>query len=163
MKHLLSILAFMLVLTTVSIAQGQSQNNNAQEKVEKGPMPVMSFETMEIDYGTIEQGSDPYRTFVFTNTGNAPLIIKSARGSCGCTVPEYSKEPVMPGEKSEIKVRYDTNRLNPFTKTVTLTTNAEPGQVILRIKGNVIKPAAEPAGVGGAEKNIFNNSGKSGN
>ena len=155
MKHFLSILALMLVFASVAIAQNQSQNNSAKE--EKGPTPVMTFEQTEVDYGTIEQGSDPYRTFVFTNTGDAPLIIKSARGSCGCTVPEYSKEPVMPGEKSEIKVRYDTKRLNAFSKTVTLTTNADPGQVILRIKGKVVKPAPEPAGVGGAEKNVFNN------
>jgi hypothetical protein len=157
MKHFLSILALMLVFASAAIAQDQSQNKI--DKEEKGPMPVMTFEQTEVDYGTIEQGSDPYRTFVFTNTGDAPLIIKSARGSCGCTVPEYSKEPVMPGEKSEIKVRYDTNRLNAFTKTVTLTTNADPGQVVLRIKGKVVKPAPEPAGVGGAEKNVFNNGG----
>lgn len=163
MKHLLSILALALVFVTTGVAQGQSQNNNAALQEEKGPMPVMTFEQTEVDYGSIEQGSDPYRSFVFTNTGEAPLIIKSARGSCGCTVPEYPKEPIMPGEKSEIKVRYDTNRLNAFSKTITLTTNADPNQVILRVKGNVVKPAPEPAGVGGAEKNLFNNSGKSGN
>ena len=159
MKHLLSILALMLICATATVAQ----DNNAQETEDKGPKPIMTFEKTEIDYGTIKQNSDPYRTFVFTNTGEAPLVIKSARGSCGCTVPEYSKEPVMPGEKSEIKVRYDTKRLNAFTKTVTLTTNADPSQVILRIKGKVVKPDPEPAGVGGAEKNIFNNGKNNGN
>ena len=159
MKHLLSILTLVLFFASAAIAQGQSQNNNAKEQEEKGPAPVMTFEKTEVDYGTIEQNSDPYRTFAFTNTGDAPLVIKSARGSCGCTVPEYSKEPIMPGEKSEIKVRYDTKRLNAFSKTVTLTTNADPGQVVLRIKGKVVKAAPEPAGVGGAEKNVFNKNG----
>lgn len=166
MKQLLSVLAIMLFFASVAFAQEESQDKNKQDQKveiqkEKGPAPVMTFEAMEVDYGTIEQGSDPYRSFVFTNTGDAPLIIKSARGSCGCTVPEYAKEPVMPGQKSEIKVRYDTKRLNKFTKTVTLTTNADPAQVVLRIKGNVVKPAPEPAGIGGAEQNLFNNTGKS--
>lgn len=158
MKHLLSILVLALFFVTAATAQNPAQNKNAKE-VEKGPTPVMTFEETVIDYGTIEQGSDPYRSFVFTNTGDAPLIIKSARGSCGCTVPSYAKEPIMPGEKSEIKVRYDTNRMNAFSKTVTLTTNADPAQVILRIKGKVVKPAPEPAGVGGAEKSVFNRGG----
>ena len=161
MKHLLSILTLVLFFATAAVAQNETQPAKPEAE-EKGPKPVMTFEKTEIDYGTIEQNSDPYRTFVFTNTGNAPLIIKSARGSCGCTVPEYSKEPIMPGEKSEIKVRYDTKRLNAFSKTVTLTTNADTKPVMLRIKGKVVKAAPEPAGVGGAEKNIFNN-GKSGN
>ncbi|MBK7407756.1 MAG: DUF1573 domain-containing protein [Saprospirales bacterium] len=85
--------------------------------------PVMSLETTEVDYGKIEQGADPYRVFKFTNTGKAPLVIENAKGSCGCTVPTYPKEPIAPGETSEIKVRYDTNRIGKFTKTVTLTTN----------------------------------------
>ena len=102
MKQLLSILALVLFFASAAFAQDQAQNkdkinNDQKEQIQKeqGLMPVMTFETMEVDYGTIEQGSDPYRTFAFTNTGNAPLVIKSARGSCGCTVPEYSKTPVM--------------------------------------------------------------------
>ena len=158
MKYLFSVLIMTLAFTSVSFAQGPTQNNS-NELEEKGPLPVMSFEEVEVNYGTIEQNSDPYRTFVFTNTGKAPLVIKSARGSCGCTVPEYSKEPVMPGAKSEIKVRYDTKRIGRFTKTITLTTNADPSQVILRIKGEVKKPAPEPAGIGDAEKTILNGGG----
>lgn len=74
---------------------------------------------------------------MFTNTGNAPLVISSATGSCGCTVPTYPKEPIMPGQKGVIKVHYDTNRLGAFNKTVTIVSNAPSGSDILRITGTV--------------------------
>ncbi len=106
--------------------------------------PEITFESKVIDYGTIEQHSNGVREFHFTNTGSAPLIIQHAKGSCGCTVPSYDKEPVMPGESGTIKVKYATNRLGVFQKTVTLTTNATTPTVVLTIKGNVLaKPAAE--------------------
>ncbi len=105
---------------------------------------TIDFEAKEINYGTIKQGSknDPEasRVFKFTNTGNAPLVITNAQGSCGCTVPSYPKEPIAPGETGEIKVTYDINRLGTFTKTVTLTTNAvkpEEKSIKLMIKGTV--------------------------
>lgn len=117
----------------------------------------MEFEMTTVDYGTIEQGSDPYRFFKFTNTGNAPLVITNAKGSCGCTVPTYPKEPVPPGESGEIKVRYDTNRVGPFTKRVTLTTNVGDEPIVLTIKGKVEKKAEEPAGVpASGEGSMFN-------
>ena len=118
----------------------------ATEAPDTAAGPAMKFEAMEIDYGTIERDSDPYRVFTFTNTGTEPLLITNARGSCGCTVPSYSKAPVAPGETSEIKVRYDTHRLGQFKKRVTLTTNAGTEPVVLTIKGLVEpKPAQEDA------------------
>lgn len=115
--------------------------------------PQMSFKETTIDYGVIEKGSDRVRKFRFTNTGSEPLVIKSASGSCGCTVPDYPKEPVMPGESATIDVNYDTNREGQFTKTVTLTTNEANGSHLLTIKGEV-KPAAPsvPAGNGGLKQ-----------
>jgi hypothetical protein len=108
--------------------------------------PVMTLEKNEVDYGTIAQGSDPFRIFKFKNTGKSPLVIQNAQGSCGCTLPEYPKQPIMPGEGAEIKVRYDTNRMGDFTKTVTLTTNEPTPTRILTIKGKVIdKSGATPA------------------
>lgn len=103
----------------------------------------MKFENTTIDYGTIEQGSEPLRKFTFENTGKEPLIISNAQGSCGCTVPSWPKEPIAAGQKSTIDVRYDTNRVGPFTKTVTLTTNVPDQQnIVLTIKGEVkAKPA----------------------
>ena len=106
--------------------------------------PALTFETTEVDYGVIEQNSEPYRSFNFTNTGDAPLIITNAKGSCGCTVPEYPKEPIAMGESNVIKVRYATNRIGKFTKTVTLTTNEiDAKQHVITIKGEVLKPLAE--------------------
>lgn len=98
---------------------------------------VATFEKVEVDYGKIKQGSEPLRVFSFKNTGSEPLIITGAQGSCGCTVPTYPKEPIMPGQSSKIEVRYDTQRLGPFTKSVTLTTNEANPTRVLTIKGDV--------------------------
>ncbi|MFK5890862.1 MAG: DUF1573 domain-containing protein [Flavobacteriaceae bacterium] len=101
--------------------------------------PVFKFEKTTIDYGTIKQGSDGYRTFVFTNTGDAPIIVSQVTSSCGCTIPEKPKEPIMPGEKGSLKVHYDTNRVGPFQKNIRITSNAKPTVVEIHIKGLVVK------------------------
>lgn len=102
--------------------------------------PVLSFETEVIDYGTIEQGADGNREFKFTNTGREPLIISNARGSCGCTVPTWPKTPIAPGASDVIKVHYDTKRIGPINKSVTVTSNASQATIVLRIKGTVKAP-----------------------
>jgi hypothetical protein len=105
----------------------------AQDKVAK-----IEFESETIDYGTIEKGSDGVRVFKFRNTGDAPLIVSNVKSSCGCTVPKKPTEPILPGENGEIEVKYDTNRVNPIRKTITVTSNAETQTVALKIKGTVI-------------------------
>ncbi|WP_299519856.1 DUF1573 domain-containing protein [Winogradskyella sp.] len=100
----------------------------------------IEFKTDVIDYGTIEKGADGVRTFEFTNTGNAPLIISNVKSTCGCTVPKKPKGPIMPGESGEIEVKYDTNRVNPIRKTITVISNAETPTVALKIKGLVVDP-----------------------
>ena len=105
--------------------------------------PVMTFEKTEIDYGTIAQGADPLRRFKFKNTGTEPLVIKDARGSCGCTVPSYKKEPIQPGETGEIEVRYDTQRIGDFQKSVTINTNEGDQARVLMIRGKVNEKPAE--------------------
>ncbi len=130
MKKVFSILMMLALVAVVAKAQ-------------KVGGPVMTFEKTEIDYGTIAQGSDPLRKFKFKNTGTEPLVIKNARGSCGCTVPNYKKEPVMPGETAEIEVRYDTQRVGVFTKTVTIETNEGDQPRVLTIKGVVNEKKAE--------------------
>ena len=132
-----------LMLLTLAF-QVQAQKEAAQQTAEG---PQMTFEALEIDYGTIEKGADPYRVFTFTNTGNEPLLISNARGSCGCTVPTWPKQAIPPGATGEIKVRYDTNRVGPFQKRVTLTTNAGDEPVILTIKGKVENAPAAPDGL----------------
>ena len=113
---------------------------------------TIDFESKVIDYGTIEHNSDGARKFIFTNNGTDPLQIKSARGSCGCTVPTWPKEPIAPGETAEIGVKYATNRVGPFTKTITLSTNASKKPVILTIKGKVkAAPKEESAPVKNTE------------
>ena len=145
-------------IITLSIALFAFTFSNAQEttkitkktttkttKTTKTTLPKvegagMVFASETIDYGTVAANSDGKREFVFTNNGNKPLIITNATGSCGCTVPTYSKEPIAPGAKGVIGVKYDTSRAGqPFTKTVTITSNAAgfPSKT-LTIKGNVL-------------------------
>ncbi len=111
---------------------------NAQEKTAK-----IEFKSDTIDYGTIEKGSNGLRVFEFTNTGNAPLIISKVTSSCGCTVPTWTREAIMPGKKGEVQVKYDTNRVNPIRKTITVISNAETPTVALKIKGKVIDSSKE--------------------
>jgi hypothetical protein len=98
----------------------------------------MLFESETIDYGTIPHGADGKREFVFVNNGNKPLIITAATGSCGCTVPSSPKEPIAPGARGVIGVKYDTNRNGAFQKTVTVTSNAVEPSKVLTIKGNIL-------------------------
>ncbi len=123
MKQLITILFIGLMSFSV----------NAQDKVAK-----IEFKSDTIDYGTIEKGSDGVRVFKFTNTGDAPLIISKVSSSCGCTVPKKPKGPILPGKTGEIQVKYDTNRVNPIRKTITVISNADTPTVALKIKGLVV-------------------------
>ena len=112
---------------------------NAQSKKAKVQGAGIVFENETIDYGTIPHNSDGNRQFVFTNNGNKPLIITNTQGSCGCTVPTTPKEPIAPGAKGIIGVKYATDREGAFTKTVTVTSNAEgQNSKTLTIKGTVL-------------------------
>ena len=153
MKKIFTLLLMVAMISSISFAQDSS----ASEENTSGP--TMTFESMTVDYGTIEQNSDPLRSFIFTNTGNEPLQITHAKGSCGCTVPEYPKEPIMPGEQAKINVRYDTKRIGKFVKSVTLTTNTTSGKEKLTIKGEVLKKAAEPSGLPVETPNAFSPAG----
>ena len=117
----------------------------AKAQVANSPQAEMTFKEEVHDYGEVKQGANGDCEFKFTNTGTAPLIISDAKGSCQCTVPDWPKAPIKPGESATIKVHYNTNRPGPINKTVTITANIEGGTKVLRIKGNVV--AAETAGV----------------
>ncbi len=97
------------------------------------------FEEETIDYGKIEFGSEGMRTFEFTNVGNAPLIINQVKSSCGCAVPKKPEDPIMPGEKGEITVAYDTKRQGVFSKAIIVYSNANTERKSLKIKGVVVK------------------------
>lgn len=131
-----------IVLAILSIQVGFSQADETANEMIDGP--IMTFENLVVEYGEIEQHSDPLRIAKFTNTGNSPLVIKNARGSCGCTVPTYPKQPIMPGETAEIEIRYDTKRLGTINKTVTITTNETSTEsTVIQVKGKVLKAASE--------------------
>jgi hypothetical protein len=105
--------------------------------------PGYKFDKLDHDYGTIAKGAEPYCEFRLTNTGKTPLVIASAVGSCGCTVPEYPKEPIAPGQTVIIKVRYDTQRIGHFEKQVTVTFAGIAQPTYLKIHGTVEAPPAE--------------------
>lgn len=91
------------------------------------------------DYGTIQQGANGECYFIITNTGTEPLIISECRGSCSCTVPDWPRAPIAPGKSAKIIVKYDTKRVGPINKTVTITSNATNTPIrTLTIKGNVV-------------------------
>lgn len=120
-------------LTTILFIGLLSLGLSAQNKVAK-----MDFKTDTIDYGTIEKSADGLRTFEFTNNGDAPLIISDVKSTCGCTVPQWTKEPIMPGQNGEIQVKYDTKRVGPIRKTITVISNSETPTMALKIKGTIV-------------------------
>lgn len=104
----------------------------------------IEFAKQTHDYGEVKYGGNGQCTFEFTNTGTENLIISNAKGSCGCTVPSWPKEPLAPGKTASITVKYDTKRPGAINKSVTISSNAvnTPTKVI-RIKGNVLpKPTS---------------------
>lgn len=101
------------------------------------------FETETIDYGKVALGAEGKRTFEFTNVGDAPLIIKNIKSTCGCTVPKKPEKPIMPGEKGEIEVSYDTKRPGGFSKAITVFSNAKKERIQLKIKGYISKEVAK--------------------
>lgn len=112
-----------------------------------GPLTTMDFGETIFDFGEVMEGEKVIHNYTFTNTGNEPLIISNAKGSCGCTVPSWPREPIAPGESGEIKVQFDSKGKgkvggNNQSKRVTLTANTDPAQIFLTIKGKVLKENA---------------------
>ncbi len=118
--------------------------------VDNGPKTSIAFPVMQHSFGKIKQNSENEYTFKFTNTGKEPLVISDAKGSCGCTVPEYPKEPIAPGGSGDIKVVYKPGaQQGNQSKTVTVTANTEPAQTILNISADVlVDPNAPKTEVG---------------
>lgn len=139
MKKLLSLLGICLVM-------GFSMQTYAQEtpaKTKKSKAPEITFTALEYDYGTIFVGEDGTCEFKFKNTGKEPLVLSNVYSSCGCTVPTWPKEAIMPGKTATIGVKYDTKRIGVINKKITVISNAEVNsKVELHIKGNV-KPKEE--------------------
>ena len=105
---------------------------------------TINFEETEFDYGTVDQGEKVNHIYKFKNTGSEPLIISNAKGSCGCTVPSWPKEPIPVGGTGEIAVQFDSKgKKGNQSKRVTLTANTDPAQTFLTIKGVVNAPEGE--------------------
>lgn len=135
-----------VLFTFVALTSSFAQNNDVAKT--KGPQLTFTNgqDGTDVDYGTIENGSDRVRKVKFTNTGNEPLVINNASGSCGCTVPTWPQQPILPGESATIDINYDTSREGPINKTVTIRT-AHGKEHYIRVLGTV-KPKAMAVPVG---------------
>jgi hypothetical protein len=100
--------------------------------------PEIDFDKLVHDYGEIEQHGDGKCEFKFTNNGKEPLILSNVRSSCGCTVPQWPRQPILPGESETIKVKYDTKRIGIINKSIHVYSNAKTSPVTLKIKGKVL-------------------------
>lgn len=115
-----------------------------QPAVDPATAAAISFEENSFDFGTLEEGDKVEHVFKFTNTSDNPLTISNARGSCGCTVPEWPREPIAPGEGGEIKVKFDSKgKKGKQNKTVTITANTDPQNTMLTISSDVIALEAD--------------------
>lgn len=122
----------------------QIRKEEPQEPTDTVNVAKMSFDESIFEFGTVDEGERVEHVFKFENTGKVPLVISNAKGSCGCTVPEWPKEPIAVGDSGEIKVSFNTSgKRNQQTKTVTLTSNTYPTKTILTVKGNVT-PKVQP-------------------
>ena len=123
------------ILLFLTIAFGLSVN--AQD------LAIITFDSLTIDYGTVVKGENGIRQFKFTNTGTSDLNITQVRSSCGCTIPKKPDAPIAPGESDVIEVKYDTERIGPIRKTITVASNASSPMVALKIKGEVVEEVLE--------------------
>ena len=134
MKKIIYLLGIMLLMAGAAKAQDVQVQNG----------PEIEFEKLVHDYGDVPFNGNGECEFRFTNTGNEPLLVQKPKSSCGCTIPSWPKEPILPGESEVIKVTYRTNRAGNINKTVTVTSNAvKNSTVVLRIKGRVLEQASE--------------------
>ncbi len=128
-------------VTADAITPTSTTTTPAEPAAPVGPTTAVTFEEIEFDYGIVEQGEKVQHTYKFKNTGSEPLIISNAKGSCGCTVPSWPKEPIPVGGTGEIDVVFDSKgKKGKQSKRVTITANTDPVQTFLTIKGEVNAP-----------------------
>jgi len=141
-----------ILLITAFFFYSIGLNAQTTEKKDNSNLSEITFTYLEYDYGTIIKGGDGSCEFRFKNTGNEPLILSNVHASCGCTIPSWTKEPVMPGKEGVIKVTYNTTRVGTINKSITVESNAKNSPVILHIKGLV----QDMPGSNGPEKPMNN-------
>lgn len=145
MKKIILTLGLVGAFSAVSFAQEVKKDAAPTASVAPQSLADIKFEKMVHDYGTIKQGDNGECVFKFKNNGKEPLIITMCQGSCGCTVPQCPKDPILPGKSGEIKVKYDTQRVGPISKSVTVQSNAKSGMQTIQIKGNIEPKPVEEA------------------
>jgi hypothetical protein len=124
--------------------QAAAQPAAAQPAAPAGPTTTMTFEETEFDFGTVNEGEKVSHTYTFTNTGDEPLILSNAKGSCGCTVPSWPREPIAPGSTGEITVEFNSkNKKGKRNQKVTITANTNPPQSFIYLKGEVTPSAGD--------------------
>lgn len=143
MKRIVLLSALLLLGLKVMLAQTEITTS---EVVDTAKLPVMIFEITEYDFGTLKKGDPCIYDFVFKNDGKSDLVITNVRSSCGCTTPTYTQEPVKKNDKGTISVKYDSNRVGSFSKTITITSNAKNSPVIISIKGKIEDVPVENTG-----------------
>lgn len=135
MKKLVFLIGVLVMMAGVAMAQEEKVSENG---------PEIEFEKLVHDYGEVQYNGNGECEFRFTNTGNEPLILQKPKSSCGCTVPTWPKEPILPGESNVIKVTYKTTKVGAINKSITVTSNAKTNAtVVLRIKGTVLPQPTE--------------------
>jgi hypothetical protein len=137
-KHMKRMVLFLIAGFFAISLTAQTQPEAA--KPENPNAPEITFEKTVHDYGSVPYNGDGKTMFSFTNTGKEPLILTNVRSSCGCTVPKWPREPILPGQSEVIHVEYKTNRIGRINKSVTVQSNAKNGNVVLRIEGQVLRP-----------------------
>lgn len=158
MKRGVQILSALAIMAAVACnsnqAEGEAVNKDAvntdmvnnpatasEEAVDPATLPAFTFDEEVYEFGEISQGEKVKHKFKFTNTGKSNLIISDAKGSCGCTVPIWPRNPIAPGEEGEIEVVFDSNgKQGRQHKTVTLTANTQPNTKVIAIKGDILVP-----------------------
>jgi hypothetical protein len=150
MKKLILTLGLVAGLSALTIAQEVHSANDGHghaattDNAAPASLADIKLDKTTHDYGNIKQGDNGECEFKFTNNGKEPLVITNCQGSCGCTVPQCPKEPILPGKSGIIKVKYDTQRVGGIYKTVSVNSNAKSGVQTLTIKGNIeAKPVEE--------------------
>jgi hypothetical protein len=135
------LLAMASVASSCTSGANNSQTTSgADSLLSADQLPVLTLDEESLEFGQVKEGEVVTRTYEFTNTGQTPLIIQAVQVSCGCTTPEYSKNPIAPGKKGNVKISFDSaGQVGKQHKIVTVTSNAEKRHTLLHLRGEVVK------------------------
>ncbi len=152
MKRILFIVAIMMIAGMAFSQENAKQGKNEPEKVEK--RSSILFDKLVHDFGTMEKGGDASCVFTFKNVTKKPVTLTNVKTSCGCTAADWPKEPIAKKKKGSIKVKYDSNRIGKFTKTIKVFIEGEENPIQLEIKGTIVSPNANDVKAVPTEKKV---------